>query len=301
MEIMTPLIVFTTFICWSCGTFFMQGLLSFTGRGRKMQFASLATSGVLMAIGGIGVFFHLQHWERMFNGFGHITSGITQELIAVVLTAVALVLFFLMMRRTEDGIAPKWCGVMAMVVSALMVFVMAHSYMMASIPIWDTFAYVLYFLANMLTVGVLSSLVIAHAAKADDAYDLLAKLVLPLIVAYAVALAIEVAYNVAVGGSAFAQVGYYFDPTLPDVAVVDPSQVLGSVLAGENALLFWGGVVVVGIVVPAVLQVAASRRFAGAPGTYMGITAVALLSLIVGGVCWRAILYITAFSSFAFF
>ena len=301
MEIMTPLIVFTTFICWSCGTFFMQGLLSFTGRGRKMQFTSLVTSGVLMAIGGIGVFFHLQHWERMFNGFGHITSGITQELIAVVLIAVALVLFFLMMRRTEDGVAPKWCGVMAMVVSALMVFVMAHSYMMASIPIWDTFAYVLYFLANMLAVGVLSSLVIAHATKADDAYDLLAKLALPLIAVYAAALAVEVAYNVAVGGSAFAQVGYYFDPTLPDVAVIDPSQVLGSVLVGENALLFWGGVVVVGIVVPAVLQVAANRRFAGVPGTYLGITAVALSSLVVGGVCWRVILYITAFSSFAFF
>ena len=51
-----------------------------------------AVSVPVVAAGGIAVFFHLEHFERIFNGFGHLTSGITQELIAIVLLAVVMVL-----------------------------------------------------------------------------------------------------------------------------------------------------------------------------------------------------------------
>ena len=51
-------------------------------------------SCVLLAVAGIAVFFHLQHWERIFNGFGHITSGITQELIAIVAFVAVAVAYF---------------------------------------------------------------------------------------------------------------------------------------------------------------------------------------------------------------
>ena len=43
----------------------------------------------------------------MLNGFGHITSGITIELIFVIVFAIAVVLYFLMMRRSEEGVAPS--------------------------------------------------------------------------------------------------------------------------------------------------------------------------------------------------
>ena len=54
---------------------------------------ALITSAVLLVVGGIAVFFHLEHWERIFNGFGHLSSGITQELIAIVVLAVAAIAF----------------------------------------------------------------------------------------------------------------------------------------------------------------------------------------------------------------
>ena len=81
MEREWPLILFTLFVCASSGTLLMQGVLTLRGKGKKMQLGSLLTSLILLVIGGIAVFMHLQHWERMFNGFGHITSGITQEVI----------------------------------------------------------------------------------------------------------------------------------------------------------------------------------------------------------------------------
>ena len=60
-----------------------------------------------MCLGGLSVFMHLQHWERIFNGFGHITSGITLEFIGVIVFMICLAVFFLMGRRAEDGEAPS--------------------------------------------------------------------------------------------------------------------------------------------------------------------------------------------------
>jgi DMSO reductase anchor subunit len=89
MELQWPLILFTFFMCLSSGILFAQSVLALKGEGRAFQNTSLVASFVAMVVGGIAVFLHLQHWERIFNGFGHITSGITQELIGVVLLFLA--------------------------------------------------------------------------------------------------------------------------------------------------------------------------------------------------------------------
>ena len=81
MELQWPLILFTTLTAWGCGVLGGAGALALKGAGKKSQQLLAILSCVLLAVGGICVFFHLQHWERIFNGFGHITSGITQELI----------------------------------------------------------------------------------------------------------------------------------------------------------------------------------------------------------------------------
>lgn len=86
MELQWLLILFTTFISASAGLFAAQGCYALAGEGRKAQLPALITSVVIMAIGGIAVFFHLTHPDRLFIGFGHITSGITQEFIAIVAT-----------------------------------------------------------------------------------------------------------------------------------------------------------------------------------------------------------------------
>ena len=84
MELQWPLILFTTLVAWSAGVFGCQGVLALAGAGKKSQQLLTVLSCVLLAASGVAVFFHLQHWERIFNGFGHLTSGITQELIAIV-------------------------------------------------------------------------------------------------------------------------------------------------------------------------------------------------------------------------
>ena len=127
-----PLILFTFFLCVAGGALGAQGLLNVMGKGKKMQLASLVTALAALVVGGLSVFMHLQHWERIFNGFGHITSGITLEFIGCIVFAVVLVLYFLMMRRAEDGMAPKWCGVLAIVVGLALPVITGMSYLMAS-------------------------------------------------------------------------------------------------------------------------------------------------------------------------
>ena len=76
MELQWPLILFTTLVAWSAGTFGTQGILALRGGARRSQAALVVVSAALLALSGIAVFFHLEHWERIFNGFGHLSSGI---------------------------------------------------------------------------------------------------------------------------------------------------------------------------------------------------------------------------------
>ena len=88
MELQWPLILFSTLLAWAAGLFAAQCVWALRGKGARAQMPALITSAVLLVVGGIAEFFHLEHWERIFNGFGHMTSGITQELIAIVVLAV---------------------------------------------------------------------------------------------------------------------------------------------------------------------------------------------------------------------
>ena len=109
MELQWPLILFTTLVAWSAGLFGTQALMAGFGVGKRAQVPAWVASAVLLAAGGIAVFFHLEHWERIFNGFGHLTSGITQELIAIVVLAVVAIVYLVLMRKSDDGASvPKW-------------------------------------------------------------------------------------------------------------------------------------------------------------------------------------------------
>ncbi|RDC01631.1 hypothetical protein C1864_14025, partial [Eggerthella lenta] len=154
MELQWPLIIFTTLVAWSAGLFGTQALMAVFGVGKRAQVPAWVVSAVLLAAGGIAVFFHLEHWERIFNGFGHLTSGITQELIAIVVLAAVAVAYLVMLRKSDDGASvPKWLAWVAVALSVVLVAVMAHSYTMAARPAWDSALWILYVLGNACVLG----------------------------------------------------------------------------------------------------------------------------------------------------
>ena len=253
-----PLILFTFFNCLAGGIFLMQGILTLAGKGKAMQLASCVSAIVALAIGGLSVFFHLQHPLRMLNGFGHITSGITIELIFVIVFAIAVVLYFLMMRRSEEGVAPKWCAILAIVVSLALPFATGDSYLMSAIPVWDTMLLPLYYVVATVMLGGLAAMIIAVAISGM--------------------------------GANYTEMEYYFDPTLPDVAMRQSEQITGAILAGEHAVAFWLGNVVIGCAVPAVL--AALVMVGKIPAEKaLAVAVIALVCAVIGTIVWRVLLY----------
>ena len=296
MELHWPLILFTFFVCLASGILFVQGLLTAMGKGEKTQNVALIASFVAMCVGGISVFMHLQHWERIFNGFGHITSGITLEFIGAIVFVITLAVFFLMGRRAEDGVAPAWCGVLGVVVGTAMTAVTGDSYLMPALPVWDTPLLIVFYLCNMLAMGGVVLLIIGAALKTSDGEGMASKVAL---VGLAASLVVLIAYaaTISAGVGSYAELGYYFDPTLPDKHMVDVAAAI-NVLTGEQALLFWLGAIVVGVVVPFVAVLVAAKK----DGTVkLGAYVAALVCLMAGGIVWRCITYLVALHAFATF
>lgn len=292
MELQWPLILFTTLCAWACGVFGAQGVLALSGQAKKSQMPALITSVVLLAASGIAVFFHLEHWERIFNGFGHITSGITQELIAIIVFVIVAVVYFVLLRKSEDGgTVPKWCAALAVIIAVVLAAVCAHSYMMAARPAWNSVLEVCSIVGAACILGP-ATLAIIMAVKGDK----LQPVGLPAIVGAAIGAVCTAAYGIylQMSGGSFDTVGYYFDPTHPTKAMADATGV-----AGDQALLIWLGAVVVGAVVPLVCAFLAKKK--GDADSRKIFGAVAVVAALAGAICLRVAFYNLGLSSFLYY
>ena len=299
MELQWPLILFTTLVAWSAGLFGTQALMAVFGVGKRAQVPAWVASAVLLAAGGIAVFFHLEHWERIFNGFGHLTSGITQELIAIVVLAVVAVAYLVLMRKSDDGASvPKWLAWVAVALSVVLVAVMAHSYTMAARPAWDSVLWILYVLGNACVLGPATFLLVLAAGgpgdqPADRAADAgapagrtaLAGAALNALAALAFAIFLQLS------AGSFADVGYYFDPTHPTRAMADAAATVGA-----QAPLLWLGAVAVGAVVPLAAAFVGKRT-----GNWRLWAPVAIIAALIGAVCMRVAFYNLGLSVFMFY
>lgn len=298
MQTQYPLVFFTLLLCVSSGMLGFQGLLLAQGRGtRRFHAAMLGCEAAALVVGGIASFLHLHHWERLFNGFMHLSSGITQELIGVAALAVVIVVLFLLMRRSGEGqpVAPKWAGIVALVVAVILGFVCAHSYDMPSRPAWHGVGLFAYYYASELLLGAVCTWLVAAATKADDAVSgLLGR---ATCVVGAVAAVVMVACAFGFTTISYHDLGIVWHTTTPDAAAADPSAAAASVLGGSNALLFWGGAVAIGAIVPLVAAIVAGRK------TSMRLPAAGLAAAcaLIGGVCYRVVLYVVAVGFYVYF
>jgi anaerobic dimethyl sulfoxide reductase subunit C (anchor subunit) len=326
MAVQVSLIVFTLFVAMAAGVFALQGVLVCMGKGKRLQLPALIVAFVAMVVGGIGSFTHLQHWDRAFNGFGHITSGITQELIGIVILFVCMVIFFVIYmrgRKEADKALPKWCGVVAILAGALMIILMTTSYMMASRPMWDTFALYIFYFTQAFVVGAAVIWLLAGAVKDTDLGVLPARLTAVGGVLVVLSLLI---YMIVAGTISLPSVGYYFDPTEPTSAMHTTSGLLGQMVGGSAALEFWLGLIIGGLV-PAILGflgwkpkapkaaaapvaatagdgATAETAQADAPAAKsnaLALGAASAVCALVGGFAFRVLLYMLAYTVFVYY
>ena len=130
-------------------------------------------------------------------------------------------------------------NVLAIVVGLALPVITGMSYLMASLPSWNTPLLPVYYLANTVFMGGLTALVIAGLTNDDSAKDLGVKVALA---GGALQLIAVFTYAFIINGSAglySADIQYYFDPTLPDVAMRQSEQITGAILAGGPGAIFW--------------------------------------------------------------
>lgn len=248
MEIQIPLILFTTFLAWSAGVFGSSAILAIKGKGEKVQLPVLIVSVVLLAIGGISVTFHLAQPLHIFNGFGNLTSGITQELIAIIALFVWMVVYFALYRRNE-GKTPTWCSVIAIVLAVVLCVVSGHSYNMPARPAWDSALQILSIVAGGLVMGPATVAVIA-AVKKDDA-DMTKQNLIGSIAGGAIMFAYLVSMNF-MGGSLFYLSDYSFDPTQPNAALYNSSTAVGP-FTGDSLAPAIVTIVAIGVAIAAAI------------------------------------------------
>ena len=228
MEIQIPLILFTTLLAWSAGIFGSQAILAAKGQGAKIQFPALVTSVIVLAVGGVAVLFHLAQPLHIFNGFGNPTSGITQELIAIVVLFVWMVVYFALYRRNEGKI-PAWCAIIAIILAVVLCLVMGHSYCMAARPSWNSVLQILSVVAGGLVMGPATVAFIGSIVK-DEAS--LAKQNLIGSIAGGVLMVVYLISTCFISGSLYYLSDYSFDPTEPNAALYNSSTPVGA-FAGD--------------------------------------------------------------------
>ena len=310
MELQWPLILFTTFVAWSAGLFGAQGAAALAGEGRRAQMPALIGSAALLAVGGVAVFFHLEHWERIFNGFGNPTSGITQELVCVVVVGALMVVAFVVLRRAAGGdeapALPKWLAALMIAAAALLVLVTGHSYMMAARPAWDSLLGPLTLLGAACAAGPLTFAAIgAIAGGADGAVAGGAPGAAPAraagravgiaaIVGSAANAALSVAYLafMAASTASHTAVGYYFDPTHPTAGMVDVSA-LSPFAAGSLPVAV---VAVVAALAPVACAIAGRKT-----GNWKVWGAAGALCAVAGAVALRMAFYSAGASVYLFY
>ena len=150
-------------------------------------------------------------------------------IVAIVLLAVVMVLFFLMLRRSEDDTVPQWLAVVGIVVVLVLIVAMGHSYMMPSLPAWDTVLQLLSLLGAACVMGP-ATVAFIGAVKGVE----IEGIGLLTVIGAAVNAVLSAAYMFAMEASSatFQSFQYYFDPTHPNVAMANPANV--SLFTGDS-------------------------------------------------------------------
>jgi anaerobic dimethyl sulfoxide reductase subunit C (anchor subunit) len=294
MELQWPLIVFTTFICLSAGTFGSVAITSFREEYARIQLPGLATAFVALAIGGGASVLHLETPSRYFGQLGNIRSGINQEIIMMALVGFMMVVYFIQLRRT--GKAGKTIKIVSAVLSLLLVLTMGHLYMMPARPAWNTVLLPTYYLFNAILLGVLVTVLLAAATGKPD--PKLGTTAVAILGAFTLNIAVYVFYIISLSKWVYSDVLHVDTTTVPSV---DPAVIGERLLSGDLAFLFWGAVIVIGLVLPLVILLVVRKATGANVAVFTrNIAAVAIVLVVAGGLAFRVLLYFAASTVFVY-
>jgi DMSO reductase anchor subunit len=273
MESSWTLISFTLLIGLGMGVFFLVALSEWLGKYERFRLPGTVIALVAMVAGGSTSFFHVGHPERIANVLANFDSRITQELILIVITGVLVALYGLsLITGFLPELGRKILTGIALVFAVILASWGGYIYVLPARPAWNTILWPLLFIASASILGLFTAYTWAALTRQDGAYiETTNKAAVILLAAQAV---LVIIYLIFLATSEFPHETRH------------PLRLL----AGDLALIFWAGVVLLGLAIPMALTLYRwiSRQKGLAP---MGIALMGLASTLVGAVAIRHLMY----------
>lgn len=265
MDIQWPLLIFSVLLGVTSGSFVFMAVGELKGMFKNVRFLGALIALICLAVGGCVSVLHMGHPERATHLLGNLGSGLSKELFVVALMGIVAFAYLILSKKDYPG-ASKVLGVLGGVIGLVLPFVAGASYLIAARPAWDSVALPLMFLGAGLALGMtlMCGLVLLRGdAEREGGFAL--KLALAGVIIMAVTTA---AYVVWIAIAPFQ----------------DASRSIERLISGDLAMMFWLGVVVIGVVVPVALAALACVRATKGDGG-SGVADPKALAFMMFGAC----------------
>ena len=258
MDIQWPLVLFSLIAGTGGSLFAFVALSELVGGKGKTRFAATVTALVLIVVGGCLSMLHLASPQNAFAALTNIFSfsGISIELMLLGLTFVAAAAYAIVVKRVRNAAAAKVLALVGGVLGLALGYFCGHGYVIEAQPTWMHESLPLAYFGTSLACGAFAYDIIA-SRLGDGKEELRGRMPVALMVC----------------------------TTISAVAVVAYAGALGFDAAMAHGSVFWGGVVLCGIV--GTLG-AGLVRLVGRAVPALPVDAIGLICAFVGGVDSRA-------------
>lgn len=264
------LVFFTSFVDLGCGLFIALAINEWYNLNERVKWRGAVATLIILAIGGFSSVLHLGHPERIFGAFGHPTSGIFIESSMIAITGLCVVAYLYALNQKASKQTLKTIMFIGALTAAILAFAVGDSYVMGARPAWDTLTLPCVYLASALLMGALAyaALLVEPDAKMIQKTK---RLIQALVIVQAITI---VMYLLALAASPYP----------------DASRSVSYVTSGGLALLFWIGMVLIGLVIPFGLLSSNSKT---EEAVVLSTTpfALGLICTFVGAAVYRVIMF----------
>lgn len=271
MSTQWTLVFFTLFAGLGVGLFVAVAATEWWGKAKAARLPAAAVALAALVVGGISSVLHLGHSERIFGALGHPGSSIFLEMLLMGLTGLGVIVYIVMLTRGSSDSSRKAEATVAAVPAVVLSFAVGNSYVMASRPAWDTVVLPLLYMATAAVMGCFA--LSLFTALREDA-ETTKRIAWATLISLGVQIVLVIVYLALLSSAPFA----------------DASRSAGRVLSGSLAALFWAGLVLCGLLIPAALAWLLRSKKAGGLSS-LAVSAVGLVAVLGGGVAFRALMF----------
>lgn len=264
------LVFFTSFVDLGCGLFIALAINEWYSFNENVKHKGAIAALVALALGGFSSVLHLGHPERIFGALGHPTSGIFIESSMIGITGICVIAYIFALQKNASKQTLKAITFVGAITAAILAFAVGDSYVMGARPAWDTLTIPFAYLASAFLMGTLAYAALLVESNAEMIQKM-KRLVQVLVIVQAVAI---IAYLVAIAVAPYP----------------DASRSASFVMFGGFAILFWVGIVIIGIVVPFWL-VSTHTKSEGAVLLSTAPFALGLICAFVGAAVYRMMMF----------